>query len=167
MRTSKSFTFAIIISMGAVSSAWSDGNQGHRDGLRPGKIDGRSFLIQGEYLYIVPGFGLNAGDTLENCYTFNADTVPDDGLNSGVWDDPLFPAPGAAIPGSWVEHRRGYYTAVAIGPDGLTLSQNGVVIKRRGKNRLKAYSTVHVPGPFVLAEVLSVGHEVDECPPAP
>jgi len=45
----------------------------------------------------------------------------------------------------------------------LLLSQNGTV-KGKGAMKLEAHTTVSVLGFGVIAEILSVGHAVDECP---
>jgi hypothetical protein len=102
-------------------------------------------------------------DTLgPNCYSF---------LDDGTWIDPLFPNPV----GSWEADPNGAatrYTAIAdfagsFGLPPLLLVQDGQITPTTGKGqvRLQAFSTVFLGGTdIVLAEFLSTGREVDQCP---
>jgi hypothetical protein len=129
-------------------------------------LEGRVFAIHGEYLFsLIPGVAV--GDEFDNCYYFNAD---------GVWLDPKFPEPAnpadnpeGAWPGIWIQHSNGAktsYTAMAEIPAAVELVQSGTVTPAggRGTLQLEAYSTVIIPGPVVIAEVVSIGYQVDECP---
>ena len=99
-----------------------------------------------------------------NCYSF---------LEDGTWNDPLFPVLGMwapAEPRGVVER----YSAIAewegSPPDEippLTLVQEGQITPagRNGQARLQAFSTVFLgETDIVLAEFMSTGREVDECP---
>ena len=99
-----------------------------------------------------------------NCYSF---------LDDGTWIDPLFPNPF----GIWVpEDSNGVveqYTAAAAWdgiPDvipPLLLIQEGQITPTTGNGqvRLQAFSTVFILGTdIVLAQFMSTGREVDECP---
>lgn len=100
-----------------------------------------------------------------NCYSF---------LSDGTWIDPLFPNPE----GSWQlvdsEGTVTRYSAVAVsdaipefGIPPLTLVQEGQITPTtgNGKVRLQAFSTVFLADTsIVLAEFVSTGYEVDECP---
>ena len=134
-------------------------------------LGGRIFAIKGEYLFVEANLGLPIaeGDTFENCYTFQEDETPGQAPMSGVWNDPLFPAPGEAVPGVWVQHTRNpeiLYTAFADDGAGVTLIQNGTVKALFAKRnvRLTAYSTVNVAGLGAVISVLSKGYQVEECP---
>lgn len=133
-------------------------------------LGGRIFAITGEYLFVADiGLPFSVGDTFQNCYTFTEDESPDDGLDSGIWIDPLFPSPGPAVPGTWIQHNVNpemRYTAVADAGGGVTIVQNGWLQPFFAARpvRLKAYSTVSVAGLGVIAEVFSRGSQVEECP---
>ena len=134
------------------------------------KLGGRTFAITGEYLYTAPvGLPFKVGDTFQNCYTFQEDTTPGDGLESGIWNDPLFPDPGPPVPGTWIQHNINplmHYTAFSDGGGGVTLVQNGWLQPAFAKRnvRLTAYSTVTLAGYGVVVEVLSKGYQVETCP---
>ena len=97
-----------------------------------------------------------------NCYSF---------LEDGTWIDPLFLEPV----GIWAPDSNGVvtrYTAAADFPGGfglppLLLVQEGQITPTAGDGqvRLHAFSTVFLGGTdVVLAEFMSTGYEVDECP---
>lgn len=106
--------------------------------------------------------------SFSNCYTFNAD---------GSWDDPLFPAPGAAVPGVWWQHSVGArtsYTAMAGVPIGpvwtLVIVQQGEVTPAHGSGtlQLEAHNDlfVEIDGEedvFPLGELTSIGYENPDC----
>lgn len=140
-----------------------------RDGLLQ-SLSARAFAVVAEIVYTADpaASGFEVGDTFDNCYIFEQDNV---------WIDPLFPGPGAAVPGGWVQHTEGpslRYTATIVDTvlSGLPLlTQTGIVSPSRGEspNRLIAYTTVWAGDqPFV--EVVSRGKEVpiedvgSECP---
>ena len=140
-----------------------------RDGLLD-SLAGRAFAVVAEIVYTADpaATGFEVGDTFNNCYIFEGDNV---------WIDPLFPGPGAAVLGGWVQHTEGpslRYTATIVDTvlSGLpSLTQMGIVTPSRGSspNRLVAYTTVWAGNqPFV--EVVSRGKEVPiedvgtECP---
>ena len=146
--------FVLMVSIGFAGYTFAGDKS---KGKRKSDLGGQIFAISGDYLYDL--FGIGA--PFVNCYTFDEDPTPDDDLTSGVWDDPLFP-----VPGTWVQHTaRGktQYTAVADDGAGLSLAQNGTV-KGKGKRKLKAYTIVSVDGFGIIAEILSIGEAVDECP---
>ncbi len=166
----------MIISFGFASPVmagdnWDDREERDRH-KRHRSLGGTKFAIEGEYLWVAPGLPNATGDTFENCYIFEEDLFPDDGVDSGIWIDPLF-LEGNVFPGDWVQHKKRNgtirYTASATDYAGLVLAQNGTVKRGHGKHklRLEAYTVVSIPGFFVLAEVLSKGHLVDECPELP
>lgn len=138
------------------------------DSQRLRGLAGRVFAIHGEYLDSRPPAAPPVGTTFDNCYYFNAD---------GLWLDPKFPDPGnpanmpengSVIPGTWIQHTNGAktsYTALAELPGVLNLIQNGTVTPAGGRGTLQfeAYSTVLLFG-RVIAEIVSLGQEVDECP---
>ena len=102
---------------------------------------------------------LPVGTQFPNCYTL---------LSDGTWIDPGFPAPGAAVPGTWAQDSRGTtsrYTAWAEA-GGLRIEQTGKVTPWPGQDsrKLTAHSAVSA-GETVLAEFLSRGYEVDSCAP--
>lgn len=133
-------------------------NMGPDGSQRLRGMAGRVFAIEGEFLSsIVPD--INPGDTFVNCYTFNAD---------GTWDDPLFPAPGASVLGTWTQHSVGAatpFTATVDATAPLILVMEGTVTPARGRGilQLEAYWTAF-SGEVALVEGRSLGHEVDECP---
>ena len=158
-------TAGVIIMMGIVGSAWSGDSSAQGPNFNVG---GNIFAIEGEYLFVIdflePVFGVTEGDTFDNCYYFNADGVADE-VSSGEWIDPLFPGPA----GAWVQHTNGpilRYTALADDGAGLALAQNGTVKPGRGKRarELEGYSTVTITGLGVVAEIVSRGYAVEECP---
>ncbi|MDJ0657538.1 MAG: hypothetical protein QNJ40_25480 [Xanthomonadales bacterium] len=150
--------FGLIFAVGMTGPVWADDDDdSDSDGQRWSGLGGQTFAIEGEYLY--DPFGIGA--PFVNCYTFNEDMTPEDALVSGVWDDPLFP-----VLGTWVQHTdhgKVIYTATADTGDGLTLVQNGTV-KGKRRARLKAYSIVSLAPFGIIAEILSTGRAVDECP---
>ena len=155
----------VVASAGVVSSAW-----GQVESTKP-KLGGRIFAVTGEYLFVAANIGLpfTAGETFQNCYTFQEDTTPGEEPMSGVWNDPVFPAPGEAVPGIWVQHTKNpamLYTAISEDGAGVTLTQNGTVksVFAPRSVRLTAYSTAHVAGLGVVISVLSNGYQVEECP---
>lgn len=154
----------VIAALAAALSAFGlieivEAGPGNSDQLNLG---GRTFAIQGEYLAILPGFGLEVGDTFDNCYTFEED---------GTWIDPLF-LDGLVIPGIWEQYpapkSRTDYRAIADGTGivGLLLIQQGTVAPGRGDKQLEALTTIIIPvaGNLVFATVRSIGTEVDVCP---
>ncbi len=116
----------------------------------------------GGRVFAVEVTDLSDGSTFPNCYYFNSD---------GTWDDPLFPELG-----TWTQDSTGAstpYTAEAVADFGgiiIQLLQQGTVTPAGGGGvlQLEAHSqAIVVGGDFdglVLAEFLSVGSEVDECP---
>ena len=128
-----------------------------RDGLLMGLAD-RIFAVEAEILYADENSPFTVGDTFDNCYIFE---------EGNIWIDPLFPGPGMAVPGGWVQHTAGpraKYTATIVDTvfsgAGL-LTQTGTVYKTRGKSRsrLIAYTTAFVGAqPFV--EIVSRGREI-------
>ncbi len=140
-----------------------------RNGLLD-SLSGRAFAVEAEIVYTADpvASGFEVGDTFDNCYIFEDDNV---------WIDPLFPGPGAAVLGGWVQHTEGpslRYTATIVDTvlSGLPLlTQTGIVSPSRGqsRNRLIAYTTVWA-GDHPFVEVVSRGKEVPiedvgtECP---
>lgn len=116
-------------------------------------MEGRVFFVSVEVVSSVLGDDLPVGTVFPNCYFFDAD---------GVWFDPGFPALG-----SWQQDSNGAKTSYsAFAEDnGLQLEQVGTATPAHGKGvlQLEAFSTLLIPG-LVLAEFVSVGAEVDECP---
>lgn len=165
-------TFGVVVgSIGIIDTAEASSWKSHSSY----SLAGRSFQIHGTYVSWNEALGGPTPPDFENCYTFVDDDV-------NTWLDPLFPAAGIAVPGTWVQHTGGLvtnYTAFAEVTDGiapgvdLSLIQNGTVTPtfRRGKKRLKAYSTVYfgpadglgLPRTAVLGVVLSRGYSVDSC----
>ena len=164
--TWRTVVVGLIVSMIlVVGAAWAGDDEGDDEG--PDTVGGKIFAIEGEYLFVVdflePALGVTEGDTFLNCYDFVGDLVPDE-LSSGEWIDPLFPGPGV-----WVQHTSGptlRYTVLADDGAGLVLAQNGTVREGRGKRRhkLEGYSIVSIAGLGIVAEIVSRGHAVDECP---
>lgn len=116
-------------------------------------LGGRVFLVEVEVVSSILGDELPVGTVFPNCYFFE---------NGGVWNDP-----GFSVLGTWMQHSNGAktsYTAFAD-DDGLVLLQEGSVTPARGKGvlQLEALSTLLV-GELKLAEFVSVGSEVAECP---
>lgn len=143
-----------IIGVAETVGATPDGSQRLR-----GLAD-RVFVIEGEYLFTADGLGLPpVGTKFDNCYYFN----------DGNWVDPLF-LEGFIVPGQWIQYSNGAktnYTATAEVNVGFLISlvQDGTVTPAKGKGtlQLEAFSTV-LFDEDVIAEVLSIGYEVDECP---
>ena len=150
MKSTAGLSAVLALAAGVTgASVWADSDPG---------LAGKVFAIEAEVLFS-PSFP--AGTVLNNCYTFNED---------GTWDDPYFPDPYAPLPGVWVQHTDGpriSYTAVIAdwAPD-LWLVQNGSVKSGRGASaqRLQAHSMVFVDGETLIAELVSYGREVEECP---
>ena len=151
-----SIIIALIAALGAIGvieTVWAtpDGSQRLRG------LEDRIFQIEGVFL---DQEGLPIGGTeFDNCYYFN----------DGNWVDPLF-LEGFIVPGQWIQYSNGAktsYTATAEVDVGFVISlvQDGTVTPARGKGtlQLEAFSTVRF-GDDVVAEVLSIGNEVDECP---
>ena len=117
-------------------------------------LGGRVFLVDVEVIStLIPGLTGPVGFVFQNCYFF---------ANGGVWTDPGFP-----VDGTWMQHSTGAnttYTAVAQAGD-LALIQEGAVTPAHGAGilQLEAFSTL-LSGDLTLAEFLSDGAEVDECP---
>ena len=151
-------TFGLGGSIGIVDTAEAS-SYGHKS---RDNLSGRSFQVHVEYL---PGYILSDTPAFDNCYTF---------VDDGTWIDPEFPGNGAPpVTGKWIQHTGGWvtrYTGFAEVSDlfapgvDLQLVQNGTVTPswRRGKLRLRAYSTVLI-GTDVFAVVKSTGHSVDSC----
>lgn len=143
-----------IIGIAETVGATPDGSQRLR-----GLAD-RVFVIKGEYLFSDESAGIPpVGTMFDNCYYFN----------DGNWVDPLF-LPGFIVPGDWIQYSNGAktsYTATASVDVGFVISivQDGTVTPARGKGtlQLEAFSTVRF-GDDVVAEVLSIGQEEEECP---
>jgi hypothetical protein len=138
----------IILGIAGSAMATPDGSQRLRG------MEGRVFFVSVEVVSSILGDDLPVGTVFPNCYFFDAD---------GVWFDPGFPALG-----SWTQDSNGAktsYTASANDGGGLQLDQVGTVTPGHGNGVLQfeAFSTLLIPG-LVLAEFVSVGAEVDECP---
>jgi hypothetical protein len=140
---------ALITTIGLVETvgATPDGSQRLRG------MAGRVFLVEVEVVSSILGDDLPVGTVFPNCYFFD---------NGGVWVDPGFPEAG-----TWMQHSNGAkttYTAFADA-DGLVLMQDGSVTPAHGNGvlQLEAFSTLIV-GELTLAEFVSVGSEVDDCP---
>jgi hypothetical protein len=74
--------------------------------------------------------------------------------------------PAAPVPGTWMQHSNGTRTTYTASADvGIVLWQEGMITPAHDKGvlQLEAYSSVFF-GDFSLADFLSVGSEVDECP---
>ena len=116
----------------------------------------RVFLVEVEVVAsFIPDFSV--GDRFPNCYFFDAD---------GTWVDPAFPRPENPVPGSWIQHSVGAKTTyTAFAEVGILLWQEGTVTPAQGRGvlQLEAHTAVFF-GDFALAEFVSVGSEVDECP---
>lgn len=145
-------TAVLMVCLSGAASAESKGQ------LR--SLEGRIFAVEAEIVFSADpaASGFNVGDTFSNCYFFK---------DNNVWIDPLFPAPGAAVAGGWIQHTRGpsaRYTATVVDTvlSGLPLlTQNGRVYltRRKAKRRLIAYTTAWAGAqPFV--EVISKGREI-------
>ena len=93
-----------------------------------------------------------------NCYSF---------LEDGTWIDPLYLNPfGAWVPDDSNGAVERYTAAAVAGP--LVLVQEGQITPTAGNGqvRLQAFSTLYLaPEDLVLAQFMSTGYEVDECPP--
>ena len=119
-------------------------------------LGGRVFLVEVE---VVASFleELPVGLVFSNCYFFEAD---------GTWVDPAFPDPETPVPGTWMQHSNGTKTTYTASVEvGIVLWQEGMITPAHGKGvlQLEAYSSVFF-GDFSLADFVSVGSEVDECP---
>ena len=141
-----------IISFGIIGSAGADpdGSQRNRG------LGGRVFLVNVEVVASVLE-ELPVGTMFPNCYFFEPD---------GTWVDPAFPNPDTPVPGTWMQHSNGATTTYTASSEvGIVLWQEGSVTpaKGRGVLQLEAFSILWF-GDFALAEFVSVGSEVDECP---
>jgi hypothetical protein len=140
---------AAIISIGIAGSAAAAPDESQR--LR-GMAD-RVFLVEVEVVSSILGDDLPVGTIFPNCYFFE---------NGGIWNDPGFP-----VLGTWMQLSNGAKTSYMAfaDADGLVLQQEGSVNPAQGKGvlQLEAFSTLLV-GELILAEFVSVGSEVDECP---
>jgi hypothetical protein len=117
----------------------------------------RVFLVEVEVVASVLGDDLPVGMVFPNCYFFEAD---------GTWVDPAFPNPETPVPGTWTQHSNGAKTTYSASADaGIVLWQEGTVTPAKGGGvlQLEAFSTLWF-GDFALAEFVSVGSEVKECP---
>jgi hypothetical protein len=156
IKTFLTIVMLTLVSVGFIGSVWAVPGGSQR--LR-GLAD-RIFVIEGEYLFSDETVGIPpVGTKFDNCYYFN----------DGNWVDPLF-LEGFIVPGQWIQYSNGAktsYTATAEVDVGFVISlvQDGTVTPARGKGtpQLEAFSTVRF-GDDVVAEVLSIGNEVDECP---
>ena len=125
-------------------------------------LGGRIFLVEVEVLSAIDNLGLPpVGFVFSNCYFFGPD---------GRWLDPAFPSTEAFVVGNWLQYSNGAKTTYTATADatveaGVVLIQDGTVTpaKGRGVLQLEAFTTVYFLE-FVLAEFVSVGSEVDECP---
>ena len=143
---------ALIAAIGFVETvgATPDGSQRLRG------LGGRVFLVEVE---VVASFleELPVGTVFPNCYFFEAD---------GTWVDPAFPNPETPVPGTWTQHSNGTKTTYTASVDvGILLWQEGMITPAHGTGvlQLEAFSSVFF-GDFSLADFVSVGSEVDECP---
>jgi hypothetical protein len=119
-------------------------------------LGGRVFLVEVEVLASVLE-ELPVGMKFPNCYFFEAD---------GTWVDPSFPNPVTPVPGTWIQHSNGAKTTYTASAEvGIVLWQEGMITPAHGKGvlQLEAYSSV-LFGDFSVADLVSVGSEVDECP---
>lgn len=144
----------LITAIGLVETvgATPDGSQRLRG------LGGRVFLVEVEVVSALDCCGLPpVGFVFPNCYFFEPD---------GTWVDPAFPRPEAVVPGNWIQHSNGTKTTYTASVDaGVVLIQDGTITPANGKGvlQLEAFTTVWF-GDFPLAEFVSVGSEVDECP---
>ena len=142
----------LIAAIGIVETvgATPDGSQRLRG------LGGRVFLVEVEVVASVLA-ELPVGTVFPNCYFFEAD---------GTWLDPAFPNPETPVPGTWMQHSNGAKTTYTASADaGILLWQEGTITPAHGTGvlQLEAFSTVFF-GDFALADFVSVGSEVDECP---
>ena len=142
----------MIAAIGIVDSvrATPDGSQRLRG------LGGRVFLVEVEVVASVLA-ELPVGTVFPNCYFFEDD---------GTWIDPAFPNPETPVPGTWMQHSNGTKTTYTASADaGILLWQDGTITPASGAGvlQLEAFSTVFF-GDFALADFVSVGSEVDECP---
>ena len=142
----------LIAAIGIVETvgATPDGSQRLRG------LGGRVFLVEVEVVASVLA-ELPVGTVFPNCYFFEAD---------GTWVDPAFPNPETPVPGTWMQHSNGTKTTYTASADvGILLWQEGTITPAHGAGvlQLEAFSTVFF-GDFALADFVSVGSEVDECP---
>ena len=117
----------------------------------------RVFLVEVEVVASVLGDDLPVGMVFPNCYFFEDD---------GTWIDPAFPNPETPVPGTWMQHSNGTKTTYTASAEvGIVLWQEGTVTPAKGGGvlQLKAFSTLWF-GDFALAEFVTVGSEVNECP---
>ena len=142
----------LIVAIGFVETvgATPDGSQRLRG------LGGRVFLVEVE---VVASFieELPVGMVFPNCYFFEAD---------GTWVDPAFPNPETPVPGTWTQHSNGTKTTYTASAEvGIVLYQEGMITPAKGAGvlQLEAFSSVFF-GDFSLADFVSVGSEVDECP---
>ena len=144
----------VVVSLGVVGLAAADPDVSQR--LRG--LGGRVFLVEVEVVSALDCCGLPpVGFVFSNCYFFEP---------SGTWVDPAFPRPGAAVDGNWLQYSNGAKTTYTATVDaGVVLIQDGTVTPANGNGvlQLEAFTTVYF-GDFALAEFVSVGSEVDECP---
>jgi hypothetical protein len=154
----------IVVAVGIISTAFGQDDNGGRN------LGGRVFAVESEFLFVSPIAGpYQVGDIIQNCYTFQEDSTPGAGLDSGVWIDALFPNPGPPIPGIWIQHTVNptmRFTATSDGGNGLTLVMSGWVqpVFAKRNVRLTANLTVILPPFGVIVEELAKGYEVEECP---
>ena len=142
----------VAVSLGIVGLAVADPDGSQR--LRG--LGDRVFLVEVEVVASVLE-ELPVGTVFPNCYFFEAD---------GTWVDPAFPNPETPVPGTWTQHSNGAKTTYSASADaGIVLWQEGTVTPAKGGGvlQLEAFSTLWF-GDFALAEFVSVGSEVDECP---
>ena len=150
-----------LIGLGMLGSASADPEESQR--LRG--LGGRVFLVLVQDLFAEPG---SPEEFFENCYVFNSD---------GSWEEPLFP-----VPGTWEQDSVGAKTSYAVSALAedfdvgiivdVLLEQTGKVTPARGKGNLQltAFSQVFFADftpegeDLLVAEFLSNGYEVDECP---
>ena len=145
---------ATLLGLGTAGVAATPPQAGELSGLA-----GRVFAVSAEIVFSLDPSS-PVGLVFDNCYIFNED---------GTWEDPLFPAPEATIPGTWVQHTERpmvEYTAtiVDLAPE-LLLTQNGTVHPARGSGQqhITAYTTVFFYGDVII-DVVSRGRAVEECP---
>jgi len=120
-------------------------------------LGGRVFLVEVEV--VASNLEeLPVGTMFPNCYFFEAD---------GTWVDPAFPNTETPVPGTWTQHSNGAKTTyTAIAEVGIVLWQEGMITPAQGTGvlQLEAYSSVLFGPDYSLADFVSVGSEVDECP---
>ncbi len=156
---------ALFATLGVIGLVETVGATPNESGQQPA-LGGRVFLVEVEVVSSILGDELPVGTVFPNCYFFDA---------GGTWIDPGFPVPGTWMQHSkgWTKHLKGWghgpkgnnITYTAFAEDGLVLLQQGTVkaAHRKRPSRLEAFSTLLI-GELKLAEFVSVGSEVDECP---